>query len=103
MKRRTAGYEHYFFRGFRREANSIFGKSQEPIKALIESGVEAFQEFSAVDKIFSMDTTKNYAEKYTSETSMGRLCRRGRERPNPKTSIQGLFQGGGAHHLEVQL
>lgn len=69
-------------------ANSIFGKSQEPIKALIESGVEAFQEFSAVDKIFSMDTTKNYAEKYTSETSMGDFADVGENGAYPKTSIQ---------------
>ena len=39
-------------------ADSVFGKSQAPIKAMIESGVEAFQQFSAVDKVFSMDTTK---------------------------------------------
>ena len=42
-------------------ADSVFGKSQAPIKAMIESGVEAFQQFSAVDKVFSMDTTKSTA------------------------------------------
>ena len=68
-------------------ANSIFGKSQEPIKTLIESGVEAFQEFSAVDKIFSMDTTKNYAEKYTSETSMGDFADVGENGAYPKPTI----------------
>ena len=33
-------------------ANSVFGKSQEPIKAMIESGVEAFEEKSLISNIF---------------------------------------------------
>ena len=33
-------------------ADSVFGKSQAPIKAMIESGVEAFQQFSAVQSFF---------------------------------------------------
>ena len=69
-------------------ADSVFGKSQAPIKAMIESNVEAFQEFSAVDKVFSMDTTKNYAEKYTSETSMGDFADVGENGAYPKTSMQ---------------
>ncbi|MEG1012444.1 MAG: hypothetical protein RSD27_10365 [Ruthenibacterium sp.] len=52
-------------------ADSVFGKSQEPIKAIIEQGVEAFQERSQLGRIFCVNTTKNYAEKYTSETSLG--------------------------------
>ncbi len=51
--------------------DSIYGKSQEPIRAIIEKGVEAFEQNSQVANIFSMDTTKNFAEKYTSETSLG--------------------------------
>ena len=69
-------------------ANSVFGKSQEPIKAMIESNVEAFQEFSAVDKVFSMDTTKNYAEKYTSETSLGDFADVGENGAYPKISMR---------------
>ena len=46
--------------------NSIFGKSQEPIKAVIQKNVEAFEQMSMIDKIYYMDTTKNFAEKYTS-------------------------------------
>lgn len=69
-------------------ADSMFGKSQEPIKALIESQVEAFQENSAIDKVFNMDTTKNYAEKYTSETSLGDFEDVGENGAYPKTSIQ---------------
>ena len=69
-------------------ADSIFGKSQEPIKALIQDGVEAFQEFSAVDKVFGVDTSKNFAEKYNSETSMGDFADVGENGAYPKNSIQ---------------
>lgn len=51
--------------------DSIFGKSQAPIKAMIEQNVEAFEQMSMINKIFYMDTTTKYAAKYTSETSMG--------------------------------
>lgn len=69
-------------------ADSLFGKSQEPIKALIESNVEAFQERSAIDKVFCMDSTKNYAEKYTSETSLGDFADVGENGAYPKTGMQ---------------
>ena len=69
-------------------ADSVFGKSQAPIKAMIESGVEAFRQFSAVDKVFSMDTTKNYAEKYTSETSLGDFADVGENGAYPKISMR---------------
>ena len=69
-------------------ADSVFGKSQAPIKAMIESGVEAFQQFSAVSKVFSMDTTKNYAEKYTSETSLGDFADVGENGAYPKISMR---------------
>lgn len=52
-------------------ANSVFGKSQEPIKAMIESGVEAFEEKSLISNIFNMESSTNFAEKYTNETSVG--------------------------------
>lgn len=42
--------------------NSAFGKSQEPIKAVIEQNVEAFEEMSMIDKIFYMDKSTNFAE-----------------------------------------
>lgn len=69
-------------------ANSVFGKSQEPIKAMIMGGVEAFQERSMLDKIYSMDTTNNYAEKYTSETSLGDFADVGENGAYPKTGMQ---------------
>ena len=44
--------------------DSVFGKSQEPIKSMITAGVESFEETSLLYKIFYMDKTKNFAEKY---------------------------------------
>lgn len=71
--------------------NSIFGKSQEPIKAVIQKNVEAFEQMSMIDKIFYMDTTKNFAEKYTSETSLGDFEDVGENGAYPKTGMQEGF------------
>ena len=54
--------------------NSIYGKSQEPIRAMIEKNVEAFEQQSQIKNVFFMDKTKNFAEKYTQETSLGNFC-----------------------------
>lgn len=68
--------------------DSIFGKSQEPIRAVIQRGVESFEEMSLVDKIFNMESTKNFAEKYTSETSLGDFEDVGENGAYPKTGMQ---------------
>ena len=68
--------------------DSVFGKSQAPIKAMIEQNVEAFEKQSMIDKIYYMDTTTHYAEKYTSETSMGDFEDVGENGAYPITSIQ---------------
>lgn len=68
--------------------DSIFGKSQAPIKAIIEQNVESFQEMSAIDKVFYMDKTTNFAEKYTQETSLGDFEDVGENGAYPKTSMQ---------------
>ena len=39
--------------------NGLIGKRLAPIKAIINSNVEAFQEKSLIDKIYYMDTSKN--------------------------------------------
>lgn len=69
-------------------SNSIFGKSQEPIKAIINENVEAFQKQSMVDKIFYMDSSTNFAEKYTIETALGDFQDVGENGAYPKTSMQ---------------
>lgn len=50
--------------------NSVFGKSQEPIKMFIESKVEAYENMGAAPKIFMQETSKNAMDKFTSMTSM---------------------------------
>jgi hypothetical protein len=51
--------------------NSSFGKSQEPIKMFLEQQEEAFQKSSIIPHVFYEDSTTNFAEKYTYETSLG--------------------------------
>lgn len=51
--------------------DSMFGKSQEPIKAVIVSRNEMWEERSIIPEVFKMDTTSNFAEKYTYETALG--------------------------------
>lgn len=69
-------------------ADSVFGKSQDPIKACISQSVEAFEKNSMIDKIFFMDKSKNYAEKYTTETSLGDFEDVGENGSYPKTGMQ---------------
>ncbi len=50
---------------------SIYGRSQEPIRALIESRVEAFEkQRSVLKEIFVMEKTDKFAEKFTYETAL---------------------------------
>ena len=50
--------------------NSIFGKSQAPIRMMIEKRGEAFEAESVAKKIFKQTKSNNWAEKYTSMTAM---------------------------------
>lgn len=68
--------------------DSVYGKSQQPIKMLLEQQVEAFQNESVIDKIFYMDETSNFAEKYTYETSLGDFEPTGEGGAYPKSSFQ---------------
>lgn len=68
--------------------NSIYGKSQEPIKLMVEQQVEAFQEHSLIDNVFYNDETTNYAEKYTYETSLGDFEPVGEGGAYPRNSFQ---------------
>jgi len=51
-------------------ADSVFGKSQAPIRMIIEDKAEAFKELDAIPKLFMTDTSNHYAEKYTGLTAM---------------------------------
>jgi len=50
--------------------NSVFGASQEPIKMLIETRGENYEQQSVLPNLFTMDTSTNWAEKYTAMTAM---------------------------------
>ncbi len=50
--------------------DSIYGKSQAPIRMLIEDRAESFEEKSVLNEVFLMDESKHWAEKYTSLTAM---------------------------------
>ena len=50
--------------------DSIFGKSQAPIRMMVEKRAEAFEAESVADKIFASRKSSNWAEKYTSMTAM---------------------------------
>lgn len=68
--------------------DSIFGKSQEPIKFLLEQQEEAFQKTSIIDHIFFKDETKDFASKYTSETSLENFAPTGENGKYPESSMQ---------------
>ncbi len=72
--------------------NSSFGKSQEPIKAVIEQNIEAFEEVSMIDKIFYMDKSTNFAEKYSQETSLGDFKDVGENGAYPVSTYQGGYE-----------
>ena len=68
--------------------NSVYGKSQEPIRAMIEKNVEAFEQQSQIKNVYFMDKTKNFAEKYTQETSLGNFEDVGETAPTPKPACR---------------
>ena len=68
--------------------DSVFGKSQEPIKLFIEQQIEAFQQYSIIDNVFYKDETNNFAEKYSYETSLGDFEAVGEGGAYPRNSFQ---------------
>lgn len=50
--------------------DSIFGKSQAPIRRLIEKRAEAFESESVAKQVFDMGKSENWAEKVTTMTAM---------------------------------
>jgi len=68
--------------------DSIYGKSQEPIRMMLEQQEEAFQKMSIIDKVFYKDETKDFAAKYTSETSLADFAPVGENGAYPESSFQ---------------
>lgn len=52
-------------------AKSIYGDSQFPIKSYIEKKGEGFEQESVLKRLFRMDKSKNFAEKFSGDTAMG--------------------------------
>lgn len=50
--------------------DSVFGKSQEPIKMFIEKRAEAFEAQSIMKELFNVSTSSHWSEKFTAMTSM---------------------------------
>ena len=50
--------------------DSIFGKSQEPIKLFLEKRGEAFEQQSMLPQLFNMSTSTHWKEKFTAMTAM---------------------------------
>lgn len=71
--------------------DSIFGKSQEPIKMLIEDRAEAFEQKSIIEEVFMHDTSKHWAEKLTSMTAMDGFQPVGENGPYPVDGTQEGF------------
>ena len=67
--------------------DSIFGKSQAPIKMFLEKKSEAFEEISVIKELFSMETSNNFGEKITSMTGMSGFAPAGENGEYPKASM----------------
>ena len=50
--------------------DSIFGKSQEPIRFFLEKRGEAFEQASMLPELFNMGTSTHWGEKFTTLTAM---------------------------------
>lgn len=50
--------------------DSIFGKSQEPIRMFLEKRGEAFEQNSMLKELFSMESSNHFGEKFTTMTAM---------------------------------
>lgn len=68
--------------------DSVFGKSQQPIKMMLEQQEEAFNQNSIISHVFYEDTTTNFAEKYTYETSLQNFDPVGEGGAYPRSSMQ---------------
>lgn len=71
--------------------NSVFGKSQEPIKFFLEKRAEAFEARSMLPHLFSVMDSNNYAEKFTGMTAMSGFKPTGEGGEVPTDGMQESF------------
>lgn len=69
-------------------ADSVFGKSQAPIRRFIEKRAEAFEAESIAKVLFDMNKSKNYGEKLTGFTAMDDFQVAGENGAYPVTGMQ---------------
>ena len=50
--------------------DSVFGKSEAPIRAFLEENVKSYEESSTIKNIFKMIDSKNFGEKFTGLTGL---------------------------------
>jgi len=68
--------------------DSIFGKSQAPIRLFIEKHGEQFEQKSVIRNLFSMNTSNHYAEKLTTLTAMDGFQAVGENGAYPSDAMQ---------------
>ena len=72
-------------------ADSIFGKSQAPIRMMIEKRGEAFEQQSIVNELFNVMSSSNWAEKFTTMTAMEGFKPVGENGAYPRDNLQEGF------------
>lgn len=72
-------------------ADSIFGKSSAPIAMVLEQSLEAFEQQSALGKIFSMRKSKHHSEKMAAISAMGGFSPVGENGAHPVTDMAEVF------------
>ncbi len=68
--------------------DSVYGKSQQPIRMFVEKQVEAFEEKSALPNVFMTADSKNFSEKLTGMTSMNGFMPTGEGGAYPQDEMQ---------------
>ncbi len=71
--------------------DSIFGKSQEPIRLFLEKHGEAFEQASMIKEIFSVQSSKHWSEKIGGMTGMDDFAPVGENGAYPDTGMQESF------------
>lgn len=72
-------------------ADSVFGKSQAPIRLMLEKRGEAFEANSALPRLFAIEKSTKYAEKFTTMTAMDDFQPAGENGAYPLTGFQEGF------------
>ncbi|MBQ9535161.1 MAG: hypothetical protein IJU78_04905 [Clostridia bacterium] len=72
--------------------DSIYGKSQAPIRMFIEKRGEAFEKASMIPELFSVDASRHFGEKFTTLTAMDGFLPVGENGAYPTDGMQQGFE-----------